>query len=247
MPVVPGYWSPAIPVSKDDLVDRVLSPMGFIQGEDTEADNTALAHLNAAINDLNTRLWEFNKRVATGETITASQQYVDLPSGIHKVNFVQLVKTSDGVQENPMQYVDWVDYVRMTATVNTDDGIPTSYSHRNLDNEGRIYFWPIPDSTTASDYTLTYEYYRRIPLASEEDPLQIPREVQNAIVYAARSTFLLDHNDENRSRLYKALAMEALKDAINGDRVQPDEAKAFKVVDFKPGVDPYRTKWHLHV
>jgi len=92
---------------------------------------------------------------------------------------------------------------------------------------------PTPDTSTAANSTLTFEFYRRTPRVSEEDPLQVPREIEQLLIYGAQKRMaihLLGASNPDVVSL-QALETKALDDLRGVDKRSPDERLRFRLVD----------------
>jgi hypothetical protein len=101
----------------------------------------------------------------------------------------------------------------------TDTGKPYLYTLRNVDQDGLISFYPVPDGI----YTITVQYYKRIPqLANNDDTLLIPIEFENFIILRAQY-YLMDLFHHERSELKGEQSARALGDLIRQDELHPDK------------------------
>lgn len=219
--VVSSYWNSAVPIGRNSLMQRVLQPFGFQRGQDTEIDAVALNALDEVVNDLNMGLYEFNKRSESGITLTSGQSHVDLGTPFYRDSLAYLVK-STGEVDGVLAHIPWVQYERQSLPDQHNSSVPYWYSLFNTNLEGRAYLYPSPNSTTATDYTLTVEYYRRIPRVSDEDPLEIPREVENVLIYGGQKRLALHFEQLPLFDRYASLEQQALDRLKMSDHNKPD-------------------------
>ena len=67
------------------------------------------------------------------------------------------------------------------------DGEPRVYTLKNVHETGQITFWPMPKSS----YSASIDYYRRTPiLTSDESPIDVPPEAEEAIMQWAFYEFV---------------------------------------------------------
>lgn len=225
-------WSTATPVSREELIKRVGSTYGLDTDTDTaEFKPRVLAFLDEAVNDLNAFLFDFNKLSVSGITLTEGDETVPLPATFYKESTCTLIKTGDTIGE-VLAYIPYVHFVKLKATrYPTRPDIPFWYSLRNVEREGLLYLWPPPNADVAANYTLILEYYRRVPLVSEEDPLVVPREVQSYLMYNAQKRLALHllgagHPDVAALNALEEKALHRLRDI---DQAHVDEQARFRM------------------
>lgn len=235
MPVVVTTWSSPTPPSQAKLIEKVARVQGM-DTSDGEFNGKILDALDEAVSDINTRLFEFCKSAETGIALTGGTNYVTLTFPFYRESLSYFVKTADSSNSPPLVYQDWVSFQRMLGDA-TRQGEPRYYSQFNEGADQRIYLWPTPDASTAATYTLTIEYYRRVPLISAVpagDAIDVPPEIENVLLYGAKKRIMIDHLGAGHPDV-PALAMlerEALDKLARIDRAHPDERKRFVLVDF---------------
>jgi hypothetical protein len=235
-PVTTGIgWEGALPSTRGKLVSKVCAIYGF-SSDDGDLNAQALGWLDDTADEINCALFEFNKAVETGIPLTAATRTAELTALFYRESLAYLVKTSSGVANEPMVYLPWVQFQRWYGD-KSQTGEPQFYSTLNSDSDGLVYLWPTPDATTASDFTLTVEYYRRVPHISSvpvETAISVPREIENALVYGAQkraAIHILGPGDKDVAALevLEAKAMERLRRV---DRAHPDVQKRWILSDF---------------
>lgn len=232
--VVPGSWSAPTPSSTVRLKEKVARLYGL--NGDSKAESEALDFLDETVMELNTRLFEFMLIRETGITLTADTQEYTLTSNFFKEKSAFLVK-SDGVQQRPLTYLDWATYRRLYGEQLTNSNTPDVYSAFNTHTNGQVSLAPAPSAGDASDYTLSVEYYRRIPLPSEVSELDIPQEVENAILYGAYKKMAIHIQGAYHPDVatFEALFDKAIDNLQAQDRRHPDEKTRFRLVDRRGG------------
>lgn len=246
--LLPGIWSNAVPRPRTALVEQVAGTYGV--AGDVELEAKALQYINSAIDDANTHLWEFNKILDTGIAMVAGQPWVNVTANVYRESGCYLVNVATGVdpqRTTPLTMLPWIEYKRIYGTPNTY-GTPMVYAYHNIHREGRIYLAPTPPLTgdLTTDYTLTFDYYRRIPHADEEDPLSIPREIETLIIYGAKKRAAMDHVGASHPDVttYAGLETQAM-DVLRGvDKRSPDERLRFRLAPrgYAYGAVPYANK-----
>jgi len=224
-------WKTATPVDSNTLIMKVVRTYGL--QDDEEAKTLALDCLDDTIKEFNRNTYEFNLMVVSGITITSGVEAISLPQAFYKEKQAYLVKTSDSKSEGPLGYIDWATFNRLYG-INprlASAGFPTVYTARNVQEEGQLYLGPEPSSSIAADYTLTVEYYRRIPLVSATDQLTIPAEVEPALLAGAQELFAIhisgaDSQDAARFAQKKYITWDGFKEA---DRKHPDGLNRFRM------------------
>lgn len=235
------------PVSQTNLKDEVLSTFGVDQTQDTELATLALRFLDQAVKDMNTHLYEFNKHIESSITLVSAQQDYILTSSTTDTDGVKIVpyrecqayaiKTSDGSRE-PLAYLPWVRFSECIGnSLASSTGIPTSYSLRNVDRTGVVSLFPKPSASVASTYTLTVEFYKRIPLPSlltgASTQMRVPEEVETALIYNACKRMAIHLYGPGHPDVagYAALESKALTELKQVDKTHPDQMQRFMLVD----------------
>lgn len=238
-------FSPTLPVAKSVLIDKVTQLFGL--KDDNEMRGLAEHFLDDAIKEMNSYLFEFSRTMETGITLSASTQDYTLSGGLpFKESQAYLVNSSSGDAAAPLHYLPYVHFKRLFALEENTDavstaGVPYAYTIRNLHDDGVVSLFPIPNTSTASSWTLTVEYYTRIPLVSElaldTSQLDVPQEVETALVFGGQKRMAIHihgpgHDDvkaldalENRART----RLQAI------DRHHPDSNTRFRLATHSRG------------
>lgn len=232
MPIVtPTSWAGSFISTRGQLVEKVCALKGF-SDQDPELSERVLGFLDDTIRDLCTYPWESAKAVESSVALVLNQQYVALTSQALKESQAFLVHTTDGNQA-PMRSLPWIQFKRGYPN-NVATGIPSVYSIFNFESNGRVYFDRLPDAAVVAGYTLTVEYYRRLPLISSVSTGQnpnIPQEFENTILYGAYKRLCAHVGDENGIRIYSQLEREALERLQRIDIMHPDADRRFRLID----------------
>lgn len=231
--VISSPWQGAVPSRRSQLIEDVCAEYGW-DTTDSELRNRAIRFLDAAVKDLNTGLFEFNKIVETGVLPVEGQQWVQLGSGVHRLSQIYLVHNSNG-DEPPMGILPYDHFKRLYYRTDKT-GKPFVASTYNISSDGRVYLYYIPDATTASDYTISVEYFIRIPLISEiaeGASLAIPQEMENVILYNAQKRLAshlygAGHKDVGSKAALESQSLERCK---NSDRSKPGAAIRWRLCD----------------
>lgn len=229
--VANSFWTAPQPVSRSEMITKVVQVYGNVGDDDLEG--AAGGFLDDAVDDLNMYLWEFTRVKETNLTFTADQEYVQINQPFYRESIAYLSKIVDTTKTNSaLIYVPWIHFERLRS-VAAPSGTPDKYSLRNVERDGRVYFMPFPDARCAASFYLNIEYYQRILRPSEQDPLHVPREIINAIIYSAQKRFAImvygaAHPDVASFASLEHQAVERLR-AI--DKRHPDEQIRFKIVD----------------
>jgi len=231
--VISSTWQGAVPSHRSQLIEDVCALYGW-DTTDTELRNRVIRFLDGSIKDLNTGLFEFNKIVETGIIMVDGQQWVQLGSNAHKISMVYLTHNSNG-DEPPLTILPW-DHFKRLYYQSVKPGKPYVATNFNPEREGKLYLFPIANETTVTDYTLSVEYYTRIPLISEISEgasLSIPQEMENVIVYGAQKR-LAEHllgPGHPDVRAKATLEAESLNRCKTSDRSKPGAQLRFRLCD----------------
>ncbi len=240
MIIVPSSWSTAQPSSTEDLIKKVLRPYGGNTSDD-ELKSLAKDALDETVKEMNTHLYEFNKVTATDLDIVDGTQDILMPTTFYRESFAYLVD-KDNNEEPPLVFIDPVNFQRLYGNSPSNKGWPIAYTIRNIHNDGKLSLGPTPDSTVASTRsgtTLTggralyVEYYRRIPLPSENAQLTIPQEVEVPLLYGAQKRLSIDIAGPGNPdwATFQTLEDRSLEKLQAVDRRHPDEATRFRLYD----------------
>lgn len=232
--VLSDSWKTAQPSKTSKLVDKVVRLYGLT--DDDEAKAMALDFLDETIIEMNTHMYEFNLVQVTGITLVEGQAEYTLPTQFYREKLAYL-KDSDGNTGEPMYYIDWPTFMRLYGKQPDTNAFPQAYSIRNVQNDGKVSLAPSPDGRSASDYTLTVDYYRRIPLASEVEVLTVPQEVEVTLLYGAKKRFAMEVRgaDQPDWQTFDELETKTLDRLKTADRRHPDEVTRFRLYDGRRG------------
>lgn len=226
------------PSPRLDLIQRVVEPFGNVNDQELQA--SALKFLDETVKEYNSALYEFNKIRLESIAIVADQSEYDLPTAFYREYMCLMIRTADGLQEPPLTYLPHPQVVREynTYVYYPNVGMPRVYTLFNSFNQGKLKLAPTPDARTASSYTMTLMYYRRISLVSQQDPLDVPQELEVPLVYGGQKRMAIHLNGASDPDVsaFQALETEALNNVKTMDRRHPDEMLRFKLVDSR-----YRT------
>ncbi len=224
-------WTDPTISSASDLQAKVCRLYGIDATHDTELAALALDLLDETVDEMNSQLYDFNKRVETGITLTAGTAAYELNSAFYRESLAYLVDSS-GDREPPLIYLP---YARFRETYGDEDwvsdGFPEVYTIRNVQDDGQVTLGPTPD-TSAAAYTLTVEYYRRIPKVSgSEDPLAVPDEVEPALLYGAMKRMAIHINGPGHADVaaFETLEARAIEKLKGVDRRHPDQNMRFQL------------------
>ena len=244
--VVGGSWTTAQPSSSTKLRSKVAKLYG-LEG-DSDAEQLALDALDDSVKEMNTGLYDFMLTTQTGIVLTADEDEYELAVSFFKEKLAFLVNSS-GNQRDPLTYLDLSVYRRLWGDQVLTNAEPEVYSAQNTHVDGKIYLAPKPSGSTATDYTLSVTYYRRIPLPSETSTLDIPQEAESAILYGAYKRMALAiqggyHPDVGRFEMLQDKWINKLQAQ---DRRHPDEMTRFRMVDRRNQVRGLRAAGTIYI
>ena len=230
MSIVADSFSAPTPVSRESLVSQVTRLYGL--EDDDELRAKALDMLDNTVIEMNTRLWRFMRTSQLDITVTADDETVTLTSAFHREDNAWWSHKTDGSKSKPLTYLPHAHYVWMTRE-STDSGRATLYTARNTHEDGKVCIWPKVDSDTADNLNFNIEYFQRIPLVSGGIQIDVPQEVQSALIAGGHeklAAHLLgpSHGDALAQKQDYTNKVEALKRI---DTTNPDEQMRFRLVD----------------
>lgn len=223
---------------------KVCRQYGFDKDVDEEIAGIALDFLDEAVQDMNSHLYEFNKRIEEIDLVAEQQDYVltggSTERGAHVVPYkesIAFLAGSSGENRIHLTYVPWFRFQDMANNrLYTNTGEPSVYSFRALDNDGKISLYPKPSNSYTS-HTLTAEYYIRLPLisslASPDTAPYIPEEVEIPLLYNAMKRMAVHlHGPGHKDVVgFQALETKAVDELQAVDKRHPDGGTRFMVVD----------------
>jgi len=222
LPIVSASVGPARPRQNSVLAAKVARVVGM----DREAPGLAAAEefLNDAIIEFNTKLYEANKIGPTSVTLTGGTG--TLPALFYKELECQQVGSA-GNKVRQLNYIDWAEYQHLTFDTEwTTLTSPMYYTLFNTYRTGQIKTLPAGGATGTVYVKITY--YKRIPLlAGNVDILDMPQEIERALVLKAQSQMIRTYRSADPSAW---MPWEVLAEAAWARFVTIDT----KHVDMKP-------------
>lgn len=224
---------------------KVARQYGFNPQVDTELADIALDFLDEAVQDMNSHLYEFNKRSETVSLTDGTSTYT-LSGGSAESTTTPVIPYKESIayldhltstDRINLVYIPWVrfaEYVKNRVFAGT--GEPELYSFRNIENDGTVTLYPTPGGT-ADTHVLVLEYYIRIPLisilANDATSPRIPEEVEVPLLYNAMkrmATHLYGpgHPDVGG---FDVLEQRSLGRLQAVDKRHPDQNLRFQLVD----------------
>ena len=230
MAVVVDAFSSPTPVTQSALISQVARLYGL--EDDTELRGKVLDMLDNTVIEMNARLWRFMRTSQLDITVTADDETIVLVNTFHKEDNAWWSHKTDGSKSKPLTYLPYAHYVWMTRE-STDSGRATLYTARNTHEDGKISIWPKVDNDTADNLNFNIEYFQRIPLVSGGIQIDVPQEVQSALIAGGHeklAAHLLgpSHGDALAQKQDYTNKVEALKTI---DSMHPDEQMRFRLVD----------------
>lgn len=237
--MIPSAWSGAHPPTRNQFVGKIASTFGYEAGNDEDLALKALDWLDEVVVDLNMNTWECTRVMDQNIPLVLDQQYIVLDQDAFKSSQAYMVHDTDG-DLPPMTNMPWVKFKRLYFQTEAT-GLPCVYSLFNQERDGRLYFDVKPTQDEVDNYTLTVEYYTRIPKFSQlgggESP-NIPAEFESAILNGALKRAAL-HFGDPRSGEFASLEAAAIERLKRIDSYQPDADRRFKLIDeaaYEPNV-----------
>jgi hypothetical protein len=166
----------------------------YIGGESNADDLTRAGRsLDEAVRTFNERCWRFN-RLQQSITLVASTSSYTLNDDC-RAPMRAVVVDGNGADIVTIPYIPYqqvLDYYPQTVSVSGSR--PAWYTVRNLHEVGQVTYYP-PLGAALSYPTVRHEYFRRIALTvGDDDQLQAPSEVEQAIFEWAVWRFILKTN-----------------------------------------------------
>ena len=202
--------------------NRLVSQLcQYIGGASNSDDKIRAAYsIDEAVRHFNKICWRFN-RLTESITLSASTSAYTLTATNVKAPMRAIVVDSNSKDIQRVGYVPWqtiMDYDPSTIGTST---VPTLYTLKNLHETGQVTFHP-PLGATLTYPTVRLEYFRRIAIeAGNDDVLEVPVEVEQAIFEWALWRLMLK-TDVKSSGPFKAAADEEFYQVSSEWRDWPD-------------------------
>lgn len=224
-------WAPTKPSALATLRTKVLQIYGLTS--DSDLQTVVDGFIDDTIKDMNSHLYEFNKIVESGLTLTGGTPTVGpTANAVYKESLAYLVSTANNIQQAPLIYLPYTKFMDIYGDQEIiTTGHTINYTFRNVHGDGLITLGPTPSTGTANKFDLTIEYYRRIPLNSAEDPLNVVQELETALVFGAQKRLAIhimgaSHPDVVAFQLLEKDALLRLKGV---DKRHPDQRLRFTI------------------
>jgi hypothetical protein len=211
---------------------QIVDEVARVVGGETENSirNAGLACVNRCRRELNQHDFRFTKVSIASTAFVAAQQTYTLPSAFKKPAMFFLLDVN-GKHYRDLQYFDDI-YFTHWLPQQTLQQTPMIYTLRNDFADGLISFYPVPDSTAASNMTWAGEYFSRIATITDDTtPLAaLPEEVTNVLILGGQA-YLLREREKASPVTPQAYGdyQRALNLLLVADRRMTDENARFKL------------------
>lgn len=199
---------------------------------DTELEGVVDEFINDTIRDYNSRTFEFNKRKETITFVANTAEYTLTAGTFLKESMCYLIQSSNSAVRSTLVYLPYVHFQATYADGNYGmiTGVPEVYTIRNVNNDGIVTFAPAPSDTT---YKAVIEYYRRIPILSEESPIKAIPEIEVPLMYGAMKRLAIHLYGPGHPDVagFDSLERQALEEVAAIDKQHPDARMRFILCD----------------
>jgi hypothetical protein len=168
-----------------DVGSIITDLLDYVGGADRpESQARARRALAETVRAFNGMAWRFNRRTKDITFLDDTSEY-PLHATTRDVWKVMLVDENSRFVDD-VEFVPYEDFLRYDRTTISAVLIPNEYTIFNSFNEGKIRFLPRIGSGTFIYPTATIFYHKRIDVpSSDDDVMQVPIEVETAIVRQA--------------------------------------------------------------
>lgn len=179
-------------LQRDEVISSALRKVGFAEGETPNATQIADAAvaLNAIVAEWRTDgmpVWAM--KTYTMPLVAGQQNYeigvglgVNTPAPLKLTQAIR-IETIGGTRVPLNIYTDY-DFKQLSNFQSTT-GVPVQIYYQPRINAGTLRFWPIPDTTTAADYTVELTYQRPFEeFDAATDTPDFPSYFTRALIYA---------------------------------------------------------------
>jgi len=175
--------------SKNRPVSSLIEELATFTGGQSREDIPVRAReaLFEEIRSYNSWKWTFN-RVKEDLTLVASTADYELSQDFRGPLRAQMVDSSSKTRED-VSWIPWGDWVSRFPDQSTTGSIPLFYTARNIHENGTVTIDPVPASSLTYP-TLRLFYHRRILCPADNEVINVPTEVEQAIFDGAIWRFL---------------------------------------------------------
>lgn len=210
-------------LQRDQIIAAALRKVGFAEGETPNANqvNYAAEALNALITSWRADgmpVWAM-KTYTMPLTASVQDYIIGVGQTINTpvpMKLVQAIRIGPGGTRVPLNIYTDYDFKLLSNFSNTL-GVPVQIYYQPRATEGTLRFWPIPDTTTASDYTIELTYQRPFEeFDTATDEPDFPSYWTRAIIYGLASDLAPEYGlPLNDRRTLKMEAKEFKDDALS--------------------------------
>jgi hypothetical protein len=210
--------------------DHVTQVARVVGGEDKMSIRAqALDCINRVVDRLSRRDWRFLKTTASAITLVNGTKTYTLPTAFKSPSYARLLDTG-GVPDHDLVYVDdaWWSHSQEDQE---NTGQPLYYLLRNAFGDGLVTVFPTPDTSAATNWTLSVEYFKRFPKVTDDaTEIAIPEEVCDVLIVGGQA-YLLREREKGSPVAAQAYAdyRDILKDIETYDRRIADEQPRFRM------------------
>lgn len=160
-------------------------------GNDPERMTLANQHVDQIVRKMNAFPWKFN-RVVNDVPLSGDDDEYTLASDFRSPLRALLVDSSSK-ERDTVTYVPFEEFVVAFAyKASASASMPQYYTVRNVHETGKVQIYPPVNTASLTWPTLRIYYHRRIVLASSESAkLNVPQEVEEAILHDAAALNLM--------------------------------------------------------
>ena len=168
--------------TKSELVDDILE---FVGGEgDKDDQRRAGRALDSSVRRFNTSAWRFNRRQEEITFLDDTAEYtLAAAASFRNPLRMRLLDASD-VRREYLPWVRWEDWTKFDPDQSSKSSVPHYYTIRDAHTTATVIFSP-PLAVPTSRPKALLDYHIRIVLAADNAVLQVPAEVEEALVAEA--------------------------------------------------------------
>ncbi len=177
--------------SKGRVISSMMDELASFTGGKSRPDilDRAREAIFEEIRSFNSWAWTFN-RVTEDITLTAdgATPNYTLAADWRNPLRAQMVDSSSKTRDD-VTWIEWGDWVSMFPDQSTTGSMPQFYTARNIHETGLVTVDPVP-ATTLTYPTLRLYYHRRILCPADNEAINVPTEIEQAIFDGAVWRFL---------------------------------------------------------
>jgi len=168
--------------TRSELIDDILE---FTGGEgDKDEQRRAGRALDSSVRRFNLTAWRFNRRQEEITFLDDTAEYQLTAAAVFRNPLRMRLLDDSDVRREYLPWVRWEDWTKFDPDQSSKSSVPNYYTIRDAHTTATVIFSP-PLSVPTSRPKALLDYHVRIAFAADGAVLQVPEEVEEALVSEA--------------------------------------------------------------